>query len=55
MTTVDIQSGQDKVRDFEVPTIEMLKLRLNSLIVIHEMIQGTGSDEWLKDAENGRH
>jgi len=55
MTTIDIQSGDSKIKDFEVPTIEMLKLRLNSLIIIHELIQGTESNEWLKDAEDGRY
>lgn len=51
MTTIDIQSGDQEIKDFNIITIEMLKIRLNSLSVINELLQGTDSDEWLIESE----
>lgn len=57
MTTIDttLSKKENKPRKFEVPIVEFMKLKINSLSIVKGFLMGTESDEWLKEAEDGRH
>lgn len=54
MTTLDItlSDNKNKFEDFAIPAIDLSRLRIQSLNVIYNFLQGTDSNEWLKDAED---
>lgn len=56
MTTVDITLANGRSQDREHNFIlgEYFKLELNKLLIIKSLIEGLGTDEWLKNIENGR-
>lgn len=53
MTTIDTTLGSKErnPKKFEVPMIEFMKLKINSLSIVYGFLMGTESDEWLKEAE----
>lgn len=50
---VEINKGTNSAEDMPILTIEMAKINLTSFEIIHNLLAGTDSDEWLKEAENG--
>ena len=56
MTTVDITlaNGRSQDREHNFILSEYFKLELNKLLIIKSLIEGLGTDEWLKNIENGR-
>lgn len=56
MTTVDItlSNGRSPNREHNFILSEYFKLELNKLLIIKSLIEGLGTDEWLKNIEDGR-
>lgn len=56
MTTVDITlaNGHSQDREHNFILGEYFKLELNKLLIIKSLIEGLGTDEWLKNIEDGR-
>ena len=48
---VEINKGTNSAEDFICT--DMAKINLLSFEIIHNLLAGTDSDEWLKEAENG--
>lgn len=54
MSTVDITQGlQDDNIQLNITVLPYIKMKLNSILIIKGFIDGTESDEWLIEAENG--
>lgn len=52
MSTVDITQGlQDDNIQLNITVLPYIKMKLQSLEIIKGFLNGTDSDEWLKDAE----
>lgn len=51
--TVEINKGANNAEDIMIPAIDIAKLNLSTFEIVHNLLAGTDSDEWLKGAENG--
>jgi hypothetical protein len=52
MSTVDITQGlQDDNIQLNITVLPYIKMKLNSILVIINLIKGTDGDEWLIEAE----
>lgn len=49
-----LQSGRSQDREHNFIIGEYFKLELNKLLIIKSLIEGLGTDEWLKQIEDGR-
>jgi len=53
MIIKDITYGaKEEVEELHIPLLHMVELQSQSLNVIKGLLEGTDSDEWLKQAEN---
>lgn len=52
MSTISIKYGKNKgIKQLNVDVIYLTEIKLKSISVISEFLKGTGSDKWLKEAE----